>query len=667
MRKFSCLLLLIILAVSCNKEKEFDYSLVYTGEVTEIKNDGAVFSAKIVDLSKLEVIEHGFVWDEKTNPTIENSEKYVIIETPRIGVFNQHISTTLKAGTKYYVRTYIKNTKYVTYGNEVVFTSLGSLAPQILDFIPKTGNLNDSITIIGHNFSYKASNNHVQIGEFQASVIKANQDTLIVKVPERLNSLSSLISISIQGNKAISTDLFNLIPPVISDFQEKIGTFGSLVTIVGNNFLANPSTLKVYFDNFNARITDIQNQSIKVFVPDSLNKRQSIIKVRMNNITATSIDNFQLAPLTITDFTPKIAITGSTISLTGNNFSPIASNNIVTIGGHILTVTKASLNKLEVVLPFQNNVIYPSRKVPIIIETIGEIKKYNDSLLIDDDWFRIKNAPTSISNSGFGYSYCNCFTYKGKAYVGLNNKSLFWEYNPITDEWSKLADFPGKPRYQGVGFVIGENLYFGTGSSPHPYYEYFNDWWKYSFVDNTWSQLSNFSGEKRSGAVAFQINNFGYLGTGLGVGVLVYYSNFWKYDPSVDSWTRIADYPKEMWNGIAIANSTEAYTGLGMNFYSCIKYMYKYNPDSNIWQTIADFPYGCDNNNPMGFCINNKVYIKTDHTQDFYFYDDSNNIWNKMPERMISGINYGISFSLNNKVYVGLGLCNSMWVFDPSR
>lgn len=673
MRKFSWLLLLIILAVSCNKEKEFDYPLVYTGEVTDIKNDGAVFSAKIVDLSNLEVIEYGFVWDHKTNPTIESSEKYVISEPPRIGVFNQHISTTLQAGVKYYVRTYIRNSKYITYGKEVVFTSLGSLAPQIIDFMPKTGNLKDTLTIIGHNFSYKASNNQVKIGEFQTTVIKANQDTLIVKVPEKLNSLSSPISVSIQGNKTVSTYVFNLISPVISDFQEKIGTFGSQITISGNNFLANPTTLKVYFDNFNARIADIQNQSLIVFVPDSLNKRQSNIKIRMNNITVTSIDKFQIAPLSINEFSPKVALTGATITITGSNFSPIKNNNRISIGGHTVTATNASSEKLEFILPSQDLIIYPSRNNSIKIDVFGEIKEFSDSLVLNDKWFRLKDAPTSISRSGYAYSHCNCFVYNNKLYIGLNDKENFWEYNPLNDVWKKLADFPGKPRFDGAGFVIGDNLYYGTGASPDPFYEYFSDWWKYDFSSNAWTQLNNFSGKKRTGAVAFQINNFGYLGTGEGEGVITMYSDFWKYDPNLDTWAPITNYPRKMRYGIGLVNLNKAYVGLGDEYSNCNKFVYEYSPENNTWQNISDFPYCIDYYCKVkGFCFNNKIFLKPCYNLNYSSYDEINNKWIFMPEFFVPAslaneTIRGVEISLNNKIYTGLGYINKMWVFDPSR
>lgn len=663
------LLLMMIIVFSCTKEDEYDYPLIYTGEVTDITNDGAVFSAKIVDLGKLEVIEYGFVWDSITNPTIENSEKYIINTPPKIGVFNQHISTTLQAGEKYYVRTYIRNSKYITYGKAVVFTSLGSLAPQILNFTPKTGSLKDTLTIVGHNFSYITSNNQVQIGEFQATVIKANQDSLMIKVPEKLNLLSSPISVSIQGNKAVATDSFNLIPPVISDFIEKTGTFGSLVTIVGNNFLFSPTTLKVYFDSFNAKITDIQNQRITVVVPDSLDKRQSNIKVIMNNLTATSIDKFQLAALSIDDFTPKVATTGNIITLTGNNFSPIRGNNIVRIGGLKAAIGKASIDKLIVKVPLQDTG-YPSRDVSISVEVIGETHDFNGTLLINDKWFRIKDSP--ISGEGLGYKSAHCFVSNDKAYIGLNNKSEFWEYTPSTDEWIRLADFPGISRSNGTGFVLNNKIYYGTGYHSTE----LKDWWEYNIDNNTWLQKNDFTGEKRTAATSFSFDNNGYLGTGYLWKLHSYHHgffDFWKYNSSDDSWTKITDYPMcpnfGMWKGISVTNSTHSYIGLGnvriVGGYEA--WIYKYSPSNNSWQRISNFPYAGMFNDAIGFCFNDTIYIKTSHSTDFYYYDEGSDSWSKLQTDILTNCNMGIAFSIGNKVYVGLGGTNAIWEYDPSR
>jgi len=46
MRQFFCALIVIITLYSCNKEIESDYPLIFTGDVVNIKDTTATFTAK---------------------------------------------------------------------------------------------------------------------------------------------------------------------------------------------------------------------------------------------------------------------------------------------------------------------------------------------------------------------------------------------------------------------------------------------------------------------------------------------------------------------------------------------------------------------------------------------------------------------------------------------
>ncbi len=306
--------LIIMILFSCKKDNEFDFALIQTGDITDIDKSGATFHARISDLSNSKIINYGFVWSTEKNPEFHNSEKYIITGVPSIGTISKRISTTLINNLTYYVRAFIQNDNFITYGKAVTFTSLGSSAPDISDFFPKTGNINDTLHIIGCNFSYITSNNKVYIDNYQADVIYSVQDTLLAIIPEKLDVQSSTISVSIFGNETKSTDTFNLIPPILNDFNDKTGTFGSQLSISGNNFLSNPNSLKVYFDIYKAEIKEITNTSLSVVIPDSLNVRICNLVVLMNNLTATSIDSFKLESLVLNDFSPKTILTGEKIT-----------------------------------------------------------------------------------------------------------------------------------------------------------------------------------------------------------------------------------------------------------------------------------------------------------------------------------------------------------------
>jgi N-acetylneuraminic acid mutarotase len=664
-KKVYIILFILAVLISCTEENKFDFPLIFTGDVTDISANGAVFHAKIVDLSKEKVIEYGFVWNTKTKPVVDNSEKILIYDTPAIGDMSEQISTTLQTGITYYMRAFIRNSRYTTYGKEVTFTSLGSLAPQVIDFIPKSGNLGDTVTITGKNFSYIQSNNKVSFDGIQAIKIKATQDTLLVKVPGNLNSLSSSVSVSILGNKSSGSNPFSLIAPEINDFYDKTGTYRSHVTITGKNFLENPSTLKVYFDKFRATVLDIAEQKITVVVPDSLDKRQCNIKVRMNNLIVYSNDQFQLTPLSLIEFTPKTAVTGSILILTGNNFSIIPGNNIVTIGGLKASVTKASFNSLEVKLPLQDIGYYLSRNSKINIEVSGENHDYNETLLINDKWFRHKDAPLDFIGS-FSAVVNN------KAYLGINSNKGFWAYDPVKDEFSKLADFPGTPRGAGNGFAIGNKIYFGTGYPPGGN---FKDFWEYNILSDHWSQKSDFAGTSRGGATAFSINGTGYLGAGLQTQMHVYnhpFDDFWKYNSLTDIWSRIPSFVgsdsssgEGMTGALSVVVGNTAYIGMGgnNNAESVVRQRwFAYNSLTNSWARLTNFPKL--NQGAMGFNFKGVPYVRTVNS-DFYAFNSSTNSWEIVVTNLLPNNIHGIGFSIGNIAYIGIGA--ALWEYDPSR
>ncbi len=745
--------MLLISIISCNKEEGFNYPLVYTGEVTDISNKGAVFNAKIIDLGKDDIIEYGFVWDSQINPTVEKSEKLVIREAPKTGAISEYISTTLRSGVIYFARAFVRSSNYTTYGKEVSFTSLGSLAPQIDGFTPKTGNIGDTITITGHNFSYRISENQVKFGRFEANILKANQDSLIVIVPDSLDTLSSYISISIIQNNTVSVEKFNLIPLVFTDFYEKTGTFNSQVTLIGNNFLANPASLHVYFGYFEAKILEIQDRKIIVSIPDKLNENSYLIKVIMNNLTVSSrelfnfqiplitdfypkiatfgsvvtingnyfasnpiklhvffdefeaeiielhdgnimakvpdkldkrqcklkvimnectivsVEKFQLAPLSINDFTPKVAVTGNTITLTGNNFSPVPKNNIITIGGLKAEVTKVSVNEIEVRLPIQDGKYYSFRDAIISVEVIGEILNYNTTLLVNDKWFRHKDAP--IDFTGSFYSVVN-----KKAYIGLNGNIGFWEYNPINDEYLKLADFSGYQRNGGNGFAINNKIYYGSGFDNN---NNLKDFWEYDISSNSWIQKTNFPGKARTGSITFSINGFGYLGGGKEDSEFFSSKNpfddFWKYNYVNDAWSRIPSFLDidtnsvfGMANGISVVVGDIAYIGLGWNMvYSPDgqqERWFSYNSLTNTWNRHSNFPEPRAYHQAIAFNLTGVPYVKT-ISSNFYSYNSSSDSWQMISTGLLPNDISGIGFSIGSIAYIGIG--KELWEYDPSR
>ena len=188
----------------------------------------------------------------------------------------------------------------------------------------------------------------------------------------------------------------------------------------------------------------------------------------------------------------------------------------------------------------------------------------------------------------------------------------FWEYDPVSNSWTQKADFPGEGREKAVGFSIENIGYIGTGECyVNGHTVYYQDFWEYDPISNVWTRKADFAGETRSQAVGISIGNKGYIGTGFSISEdsETFYSDFYEYDPVSDSWLEKKDFPgtsRRLAVGFSIGEL--GYIGMGQGrVTSSYVDFWAYNPLSDSWTRRADADnltsYG------VGFSIGNKGYI----------------------------------------------------------
>ena len=116
------------------------------------------------------VTERGVCWSTSTNPTISNNKKALGSGT---GSFTVNI-TGLSNKTKYYVRAYAINEKGISYGNEIIFTTL------VKGCLPFTFSVSETkkIYFSQGNLQYKANTNMWRFAEHQYDMIGANNKNI---------------------------------------------------------------------------------------------------------------------------------------------------------------------------------------------------------------------------------------------------------------------------------------------------------------------------------------------------------------------------------------------------------------------------------------------------------------------------------------------------------
>lgn len=138
-------------------------------------------------------------------------------------------------------------------------------------------------------------------------------------------------------------------PITVTEIEPTGSDIGTIVIIRGTNFSRTLSNNKVDFNGAVAEVTAATDTTLTVTVPDDATTGS--ITVFHGGFTATGPVFTVIPAPTITSFDPMGGIAGTTITIIGTNFSPTASDNMVSFNGISATVTNATTTLLMVTVP----------------------------------------------------------------------------------------------------------------------------------------------------------------------------------------------------------------------------------------------------------------------------------------------------------------------------
>lgn len=219
--------------------------------------------------------------------------------------------------------------------------------PSITSFTPASGLPGSSVTISGKNFSTSPAANQVTFNSVLATVASASATQLVVTVPE--SATTGKIKVTTTAGSATSDTNFEILQTTITTFSPASAPVGSTVTITGTNFSGTPLGNSVEFNGVSATVLTATPTQLTVTVP--VDATDGKISVKINGKTATTTSDFTIPEPTITSSFPVIGAPGTSIVIKGENFSPVAANNIVRFNGIEATVTAANGGELTVSVP----------------------------------------------------------------------------------------------------------------------------------------------------------------------------------------------------------------------------------------------------------------------------------------------------------------------------
>ena len=182
----------------------------------------------------------------------------------------------------------------------------------------------------------------------------------------QIRRLSTLVVLSTLFVGVLGVTAAQAAPPTITSFNPTSGPVGTSVQINGTGFNDAPSPVSAVTFNGTAATTFTVNSDVLITATVPTGATDGPIAVTDSENTATSATNFDVTPAaipTITSFTPTTGPVGTSVTITGTNFTgatAVSFNNVnapgfaVGAGGTSITVavpTGATTGPISVTTP----------------------------------------------------------------------------------------------------------------------------------------------------------------------------------------------------------------------------------------------------------------------------------------------------------------------------
>lgn len=276
-----------------------------------------------------------------------------------------------------------------------------------------------------------------------------------------------------------------------------------------------------------------------------------------------------------------------------------------------------------------------------------------------DKWNILSDFPGTARSFGIGT------TANGKAYFGFGATTTsylkdFWSFDPATGTYTQLANCGCSGRRHPAMINVGDRIYVGLGDDATGNRK---DWWMYSIPNNTWIKITDLPGPGRHHP--FMFNAGGEVFAGMGHAGQVIYKDWYKLDTASGTWSAMNNFPGEA----RVAGTQFSMNGFGFvlsgdgdnHSFMATGEMWRYNPNSDTWLQFPSHP-GQSRWAPGSFVINDVVY----------FYGGRNRLLNTYPNDLwsfdMAAATIGIEEEVLANTYAYPNPANNtlFWQFDES-
>ena len=267
-----------------------------------------------------------------------------------------------------------------------------------------------------------------------------------------------------------------------------------------------------------------------------------------------------------------------------------------------------------------------------------------------------------------GRACAMCFAAEDAVYVASGRTqdgsfaSTMLRYDTSTDQWNTLP-FPITPRVNGTACASHQGIFLGLGWAGgyiHNDSLYLQDWWLFQPSTNNWTRLADFPSDKTAAAVCWSDGQNVWVTAGFHA----YSQDVWCYDIAANQWTKSeTSCPARIMSPVAAQCDGRYFFGTGFHNQSRNEW-YEWYTD-NRWEKRTSVP-GKGRHNAACAATDRSVWVFGGwhygdslttgfHYDDILQYNPQTDQWFYCGAIPCGKTENGVAASIGNTVFFGLG------------
>ncbi|MFS4455392.1 IPT/TIG domain-containing protein [Maribacter sp. 2304DJ31-5] len=468
------------------------------------------------------------LFDEEVGSVLESSDTLVKCIVPEtLKRFNPKITLEL-------------------YNKSDSFEDFSLFTPIIENISQEMVSIGDTLTVYGKHFDFENNRNTIIIEEKQSEILFSSKDSITFVLPQSLSKSTNSLKLITQLQEVSSGVSFAINAPIIEQAPSSFYA-NETIEIVGDEFSPILEDNIVWFDDNRAEILAASKNKLTVKVPiGPYEDRNPMLRMELMDQEFQYSEELTLIDVWLfykeLDYNSYYQnfVNKDNIAYIFEEDDHNARFSVKRLDSELNILSTFYVDYPRTSMKDEYYSILYNAESDRVFFYFAEEEEHNFYEFLPNSQTFVERAeyPDTARKSP------TVFNIENLVYLGLGRYpetnyypeyelfSHFWSYDDSEDTWNPIANFLGNSnRLLTSTFVIDNEAYVGNGATSTGHY----DFWKFNPVSDEWIRIANFP-DIRNNTTAFEYNGNGYVFFG---GFLSSSDGEFKYVPSLDDWIEL--------------------------------------------------------------------------------------------------------------------------------